>query len=108
MDAIVAGTRNDLGSGSQVDLCVLCPDGTSECLRDALQLKKSCRNVSRNKKSNAKIATMLGPTTWESVGLETCCLPSSPNERRGSVKPKQNNSITKNGTSCCHSRSGVE
>ena len=33
MDAIVAGIRNDLGSGSQVDLCVLNPDGTSEYTR---------------------------------------------------------------------------
>jgi 20S proteasome subunit beta 2 len=33
MDAIVAGIRNDLGSGSQVDLCVIYPDGTSEYTR---------------------------------------------------------------------------
>jgi hypothetical protein len=33
MDAIVAGIRNDLGSGSQVDLCVIYPNGTSEYTR---------------------------------------------------------------------------
>jgi 20S proteasome subunit beta 2 len=31
--AIVAGIRNDLGSGSQVDLCVIAPDGTSRLQR---------------------------------------------------------------------------
>jgi 20S proteasome subunit beta 2 len=31
--AIVAGIRNDLGSGSQVDLCVISPDGTSRLER---------------------------------------------------------------------------
>lgn len=31
--AIVAGIRNDLGSGSQVDLCVIAPDGTSRVQR---------------------------------------------------------------------------
>jgi hypothetical protein len=31
--AIVAGIQNDLGSGSQVDLCVIAPDGTSQLQR---------------------------------------------------------------------------
>jgi 20S proteasome subunit beta 2 len=31
--AIVAGIRNDLGSGSQVDVCVMYPDGTSKLQR---------------------------------------------------------------------------
>jgi 20S proteasome subunit beta 2 len=31
--AIVSGIRNDLGSGSQVDLCVIYPDGTSRHTR---------------------------------------------------------------------------
>jgi 20S proteasome subunit beta 2 len=31
--AIVAGIQNDLGSGSQVDLCIIAPDGTSQLTR---------------------------------------------------------------------------
>ena len=31
--AIVAGIKNDLGSGSQVDLCIIYPDGTSHMER---------------------------------------------------------------------------
>lgn len=35
-NAILAGIRNDLGSGSQVDLCVIYPDGTSRFQRHAV------------------------------------------------------------------------
>lgn len=35
-EAILAGIRNDLGSGSQVDICVIYPDGTSRLQRCAV------------------------------------------------------------------------
>ena len=47
IDAIMAGIRNDLGSGLQVESCILHPDGNSEYTR--YELKKSCRNILRNK-----------------------------------------------------------
>ena len=37
IDAIMAGIRNDLGSGSQVESCILHPDGNSEYTRYELK-----------------------------------------------------------------------
>jgi 20S proteasome subunit beta 2 len=64
--AIVAGIKNDLGSGSQVDVCVVYPNGTSklqrcvvpeETLQDEFR-SSSSKNITAAALSKAKEATM--------------------------------------------------
>lgn len=49
--AIIAGIQNDLGSGSQVDLCVIAPDGTSRLQRCVVPSQKLEDIVTEDKES---------------------------------------------------------